>query len=174
MRALILLIVVGLAGCQPAPSQSNAPFTNYVGDWYSIRPNGVTTLHSNTTFFADGTMTIDLFTCLSSELESAWTDRGEWYVDDNGLHISVISDENNAETYHYSYVELSAEFDQRWLRDTTYDTRFKIWRRWHETPYTCATSLEDIAADRDRAIADGRFQQVYPDYNDADRDGDTS
>ncbi|MFK8028927.1 MAG: hypothetical protein AB8G18_01690 [Gammaproteobacteria bacterium] len=148
--------------------QSNSiDSSSFVGNWIGIRPEGVTTFHSDSSFKANGEIEVRFFSCLSSHTESRWTDRGEWTWADNILTITLTTDtdtEGVTETYVNEYTLLEEDFDRRIFRNENDERTFWLQRRWRDEPYSCATTKADVDADRSAAQSDGRFQSVYPDY----------
>lgn len=157
-----------LAACNPPNSTEHAiDPQSFVGHWYAVRPEGVTTFHSDSTFEADGSIEVRFYACLSNQYESRWTDRGSWSWQGNVLTTTLISgfeDERKGESYTNEYTLLEHDLDRRVLSNIADDYTFWMKRRWSDTPYTCSTTKADVDADRDAAMADGRFQSIYPDY----------
>lgn len=169
MRMIIIIMAtVLLAGCTPPQDPTNAVEpSSFEGHWYGIRPQGVTTFHSDSHFAANGDVEVRFFSCLSTEVESQWTDRGRWVFENNLLTITLVSnsgDESDGESYTHQYALLDEHFDRRAFRSSTDDYEFWLHRRWRDAPYDCSTTKADTDSDRAAAIADGRFNIVYPDY----------
>lgn len=168
-----LLIAAGcallLGACQPTErSGQRLDSQSFTGSWYGIRPNGVTTFHSDSVFAADGSIEVHFYTCLSNHYESRWTERGTWVWNNNQLIITLFSADDNEESSTTEYTLVEHEYDRRVYRNEADDYTFWLQRRWRDTPYTCATTRAQVDADRDAAVADGRFNALYPDYTEND------
>ena len=168
MRPYLILIVALLtAACDPPPhSLITVDTDSFVGHWYGVRPDGVTTFHSDSSFEADGTIVVRFFSCLSSSIESRWTDSGTWTWNDDLLTITLTSesDSDGSESYTHRYYLLEDDYDQRSFRSESGDYTFWLKRRWRDDPYDCTTTKAELDADRARAIEGGQFQALYPDY----------
>ncbi len=173
MRMIPLIATLALlTSCAPPPVPEIAVDpSSFEGYWYGIRPQGVTTFHSDSYFAANGEVEVRFYTCLSSKTESRWTDKGTWSYEDNLLTITLVADvdeEGDGETYTHQYTLLDESFDRRSFRSETGQYNFWLHRRWGKLPYDCTTTKADTEADRNAAIADGRFNSVYPDYTGTD------
>lgn len=164
----LLLCVMLLAACNPPKEQADTiDSSSFVGNWLGIRPEGVTTFHSDSSFKADGGIEVRFFSCLSSHTESQWIERGEWSWRDGVLTITLVSNpglDGDTEMNTHEYKLLEDNLDKRILRNQTDDYRFWLQRRWGDEPYTCATTKAEVDADRLAAQSDGRFKTVYPEY----------
>jgi hypothetical protein len=158
--------------CDPPATMSvtvSAP--GFEGNWYGIRPDGVTTFHSDSSFFPNGDIVVRFFTCLSTRVESQWTDRGNWSYADDVLTITLTTASDNnedGERYTHQYILLNDDHDKRTFRSKSGNYTFWLQRRWRDEPYDCATTRADLDIDRKAALADGRFHAVYPDYTGPD------
>lgn len=164
---LILIATLLTAACNPPPQRVVAVDPgSFAGNWYGVRPEGVTTFHSDSTFNADGTVVVRFFSCLSSQPESQWVDRGTWSYSDGVLTLTLTSDTDreNSERYTHRYSLLTDDYDQRTFRSESGNYTFWLKRRWRDQPFDCSTRKADLDADRAGAIADGRFQAAYPDF----------
>ena len=141
--------------------------TSFEGNWYGIRPDGVTTFHSDSSFFVNGDIVVRFFTCLSNQMESQWTDRGTWSYADNLLTITLTTEsdsDEDGESYTHRYTLLTDDYDRRTFRSESANYTFWLQRRWRDMPYDCSSSKANLDADRATALAEGRFHSVYPDY----------
>ncbi len=170
--AIILVSVLTMACDPPAAGTDAVVIPDFEGTWYGIRPDGVNTFHSDSTFLASGDIVVRFFSCLSSKTESQWTDRGTWSWENDLLTITLVSaqgDDNDGESYTHQYRLLTDDHDKRTYRSLTGDYTFWLHRRWRDEPYDCTTTKADIDADRAAALASGRFQTAYPDYMETDQ-----
>lgn len=166
-RYSFVIATLLLTGCNPpADPTATVDAASFTGNWYGIRPEGVTTFHSDSSFHKNGDIVVRFFSCLSNHLESHWIDKGTWSYTGNVLTITLksASDDDNSESYTHEYNLLTDAYDQRTLRSVTADYTFWLNRRWAEEPYDCATTKAQVDADRAQALEDGRFRSEYPDY----------
>lgn len=173
MRSLLILTAALLTmACDPPATPSMTIDTaSFEGNWYGIRPDGVTTFHSDSSFFPNGDIVVRFFTCLSARTESQWTDRGTWSYADDLLTITLTTeahDDKDGERYTHQYALLKDEYDRRIFHSASGNYTFWLQRRWRDKPYDCTSTKADLNADRAAALTDGRFQSAYPGYTGPD------
>ncbi len=167
-RYVILSAALFLTGCNPPTNPATVVETaSFIGNWYGIRPEGVTTFHSDSSFYENGEIVVRFFSCLSNRTESWWIDKGTWSYENDLLTITLVSgsDPEEEESYTHEYRVLQDDFDERVFRSTSSDYTFWLKRRWRPEPYDCTTTKADLDSDRAQALTDGRFRAEYPDYS---------
>ena len=173
MRSFLILTatLLTMACDQPATVSMTVDTTSFEGNWYGIRPDGVNTFHSDSSFFPNGDIVVRFFTCLSTRVESQWTDRGSWTYADELLTITLTTEsdsDEDGERYTHQYTLLADEYDQRTFHSESGNYAFWLQRRWRDEPYDCTSTKADLDADRTAALTDGRFLSVYPGYTGTD------
>ncbi len=120
MRSFLILTatLLTMACDQPATVSMTVDTTSFEGNWYGIRPDGVNTFHSDSSFFPNGDIVVRFFTCLSTRVESQWTDRGSWTYADELLTITLTTKSDRDEDGE-PFTQWSIRGEQRQLLDET-------------------------------------------------------